>query len=617
MTSHKDVLIAAPDTDYNRKLAGPDLNIEIRNEEVTYRSEDNFLDSAESSELIRRTRRKRLVFDFLSIAVMVVLIPGISLEVWSRTNSSSLNFATAFIPIVSMGFWALVFLFSDQWFKTRIVFSVAEGSAQNYWRYRYGLTRLFGARRVQQVLHRQKLPREFKYNFNVGESIYSEEVQYSKARSIDLELNIEAQAIEKNPNTIGEFIKGFTRSSRPARRISPPRMFFRIAFAAVMVYCGWLVIWEGLPWLTVLSLLGLAFVFQWSSLRNRETMKDGFLANHSKLKWVVIGILVFLTFSVSIGVFESIGLAGVVIDDLNPIPFILIGILGLWFYSEIYSQRAWFILPNGIYESMSCNFYRYEEMIDSSKLTYSEFLQGQPVPSDASVVGFVWEHQNLDGGPDLRFKSNYQQANLQMAYVSLASETGLDLILQVSDWYKAAEFAGFWTSSEFDLTADYYLLCMLISCANTIDVISDTTGLDKDQFLALQRKDFILDSTTLTLPEGISSATLEIAAHMGLPREQNGILDSLISQLGSRLSYPDELSIEGNPSIAPDIDQAPTLVFSNEKLKLKRSSSAKNTLGDIPSKPNWRPGKLTWVAGSVALILASTVISVMIMAPVY
>ena len=136
MTSHENVLIAAPDTDYNRKLANSDLNIEIRNEEVTYRNGDDLLDSAESSELIRSNRRNRLAFDLLLVTIMLVLIPAISLEVRTRTDNSFFDFTTIFIPVISVGFWALVFLVSDQWFKIRIVFSVEEGSTQNYWRHR-------------------------------------------------------------------------------------------------------------------------------------------------------------------------------------------------------------------------------------------------------------------------------------------------------------------------------------------------------------------------------------------------------------------------------------------------------------------------------------------------
>ncbi len=54
-------------------------------------------------------------------------------------------------------------------------------------------------------------------------------------------------------------------------------------------------------------------------------------------------------------------------------------------------------------------------------------------PSDTKVLGHVWRYANKNGGPDLRFKDNYQLPVCLMGSVFLTSDNGFSLILNFSN----------------------------------------------------------------------------------------------------------------------------------------------------------------------------------------
>lgn len=63
----------------------------------------------------------------------------------------------------------------------------------------------------------------------------------------------------------------------------------------------------------------------------------------------------------------------------------------------------------------------------TASFVWSEFL-----PRDAQVVGHTWQFVRKDGGPDRRFNNNRQIPIVCAAYISLESDTGLNIIIQTT-----------------------------------------------------------------------------------------------------------------------------------------------------------------------------------------
>jgi hypothetical protein len=77
----------------------------------------------------------------------------------------------------------------------------------------------------------------------------------------------------------------------------------------------------------------------------------------------------------------------------------------------------------------------------ATTLATGRFVEHGPVPPDARVIGYNWQFPNKDGGPDRRFKSNRQWPVIEVAYVGMQSQSGLNLLLQASNRQAAELFA--------------------------------------------------------------------------------------------------------------------------------------------------------------------------------
>lgn len=71
----------------------------------------------------------------------------------------------------------------------------------------------------------------------------------------------------------------------------------------------------------------------------------------------------------------------------------------------------------------------------------SNFIEDGTVPSDTTVLYYVWKHPNKNGGPDRRFSNNYQIPVCLYESIHLNSENGLNELLQVSRSGVAKPFA--------------------------------------------------------------------------------------------------------------------------------------------------------------------------------
>jgi hypothetical protein len=69
------------------------------------------------------------------------------------------------------------------------------------------------------------------------------------------------------------------------------------------------------------------------------------------------------------------------------------------------------------------------------------FVERDPIPKDAQVVGQTWQYVNKNGTPDQRFKNNKQIPVCLYGQVFLRSSSGLNVELQISNVQNARDFA--------------------------------------------------------------------------------------------------------------------------------------------------------------------------------
>lgn len=83
-------------------------------------------------------------------------------------------------------------------------------------------------------------------------------------------------------------------------------------------------------------------------------------------------------------------------------------------------------------------------MIDNSDFRISvssvRFVETDPVPKDAQIVGHTWQFVNKNGTPDKRYKSNRQIPVCLYGQVFLRSSSGLNIELQISNVQNTRDF---------------------------------------------------------------------------------------------------------------------------------------------------------------------------------
>ncbi len=102
------------------------------------------------------------------------------------------------------------------------------------------------------------------------------------------------------------------------------------------------------------------------------------------------------------------------------------------------SQTLYF-LPDGmvVYDQSGIAQASYNDLQVQASST--RFVEERP-PSDATIVGYTWLHPNKDGGPDARFANNRQLAICEYGQCSIASRSGLHLLLEASKPTAVTEF---------------------------------------------------------------------------------------------------------------------------------------------------------------------------------
>ena len=71
----------------------------------------------------------------------------------------------------------------------------------------------------------------------------------------------------------------------------------------------------------------------------------------------------------------------------------------------------------------------------------TRFVESDPVPKDAQIVGQTWQYVNKNGTPDRRHKDNRQLPVCLYGQVLLRSASGLNIELHISNWQNAQDFS--------------------------------------------------------------------------------------------------------------------------------------------------------------------------------
>ena len=69
------------------------------------------------------------------------------------------------------------------------------------------------------------------------------------------------------------------------------------------------------------------------------------------------------------------------------------------------------------------------------------FIESGAVPKDAQIVGHTWQYVNKNGTADKRFKNNRQLPKCNYGSIEFKSDTGLDIILYISNIGNAQQFS--------------------------------------------------------------------------------------------------------------------------------------------------------------------------------
>lgn len=93
--------------------------------------------------------------------------------------------------------------------------------------------------------------------------------------------------------------------------------------------------------------------------------------------------------------------------------------------------QSLYMMPDGIlvYDSKGVGFVEYDDIRVDTNTT--RFIEQSP-PHDAKVVDKTWKHPNKSGGPDRRFKNNYQIPICLYGELRIKSGSGMDLYLMTS-----------------------------------------------------------------------------------------------------------------------------------------------------------------------------------------
>ena len=74
------------------------------------------------------------------------------------------------------------------------------------------------------------------------------------------------------------------------------------------------------------------------------------------------------------------------------------------------------------------------------QIASTNFVESDPVPKDAQVIGHTWQYVNRNGTPDKRYKNNRQLPICLYGVVRLRSTSGINVEMHISNIQKSRDF---------------------------------------------------------------------------------------------------------------------------------------------------------------------------------
>ncbi len=103
-------------------------------------------------------------------------------------------------------------------------------------------------------------------------------------------------------------------------------------------------------------------------------------------------------------------------------------------------KQVLFFFPDRllVFENNAVGAVSYNDM--KLNIYTNNFIEDDPVPADAKIIGRTWKYVNKNGGPDKRFSNNREIPIAEYGYVDLRSTTGLNERICLSRTDKASYF---------------------------------------------------------------------------------------------------------------------------------------------------------------------------------
>lgn len=111
---------------------------------------------------------------------------------------------------------------------------------------------------------------------------------------------------------------------------------------------------------------------------------------------------------------------------------------------------CFFVFQDGIYNTIT-----YNEL--QASFQNLEYVEEESLPKDATITGETWKYVRRDGGPDKRFKNNYQIPIVKYGLISFSSLNFVAHLI-VSDIDIAYRFARSFSSSIGQFNSSYKML---------------------------------------------------------------------------------------------------------------------------------------------------------------
>ena len=108
-------------------------------------------------------------------------------------------------------------------------------------------------------------------------------------------------------------------------------------------------------------------------------------------------------------------------------------------------EQTLYMLPDGIlvYDSNDVGFVEYNEITITQGTT--NFIEDHP-PKDSEILYYTWKHPNKNGGPDRRFKNNYQIPVCLYGELKVQSKSGMFFFLMTSQHEAPKKFKNVFVS---------------------------------------------------------------------------------------------------------------------------------------------------------------------------